>query len=165
MRAGVEINKHHVENGALAEILYRRIKEAVEKARGRVVALRPSRLADMSAVRFVSRVLRELCLRRRGCRIHRRRNLVWYIFTVDALKSASPGELRQIVEALAKKEAAPRTERPMERPSRERMAIISFHLPPELLRAVEELVKEGRYPNRSTIIREAIRQMLDRWRA
>ncbi len=161
MRAGVEINKHHVENGALAEILYRRIREAVEKARGRVVALRPSRLADMSAVRFVSRVLRELCLRRRGCRIHRRRNLVWYIFTVDALKSASPGELRQIVEALAKKEAAPR----MERPSRERMALISFHLPPELLRAVEELVKEGRYPNRSEVVRTAIRQMLDRWRA
>jgi hypothetical protein len=160
MRAGVEITKHHVENGALAEILYRRIREAVEKARGRVVALRPSRLADMSAVRFVSRVLRELCLRRRGCRIHRRRNLVWYIFTVDALKSATLGELRQIVEALAKKEASPQTERP----SRERMALISFHLPPELLRAMDELVSQGRYPNRSTIIREAIRQMLDRWR-
>jgi putative addiction module CopG family antidote len=44
------------------------------------------------------------------------------------------------------------------------MAVISFHLPPELLRIMDRLVEEGRYPSRSEIIREAIRQMLDKWR-
>jgi Arc/MetJ-type ribon-helix-helix transcriptional regulator len=58
----------------------------------------------------------------------------------------------------------PQTERPTERPSRERMAVVSFHLPPELLRIMDRLVEEGRYPSRSEIIRTAIRQMLDKWR-
>jgi hypothetical protein len=47
---------------------------------------------------------------------------------------------------------------------RERMALISFHLPPRCLKAMDELVATGRYANRSAVVREAVRQMLERLR-
>ncbi|MGB9705876.1 MAG: hypothetical protein ACPL3C_10535, partial [Pyrobaculum sp.] len=90
------VTRYHVENGRAIEALFRRMREIAEGARGNVVALRPSRLAsDMKAVRYVSMVLRELC-RRHGCHIHRRKKLVRYIFTVDALKSITLDELKQL---------------------------------------------------------------------
>jgi hypothetical protein len=47
---------------------------------------------------------------------------------------------------------------------RERMVLISFHLQPKCLKAMDELVATGRYANRSEVVRAAIRQMLERLR-
>jgi hypothetical protein len=47
---------------------------------------------------------------------------------------------------------------------REKMPIISLHLPPSWLRAIDELVRSGRYANRSEVVRVAISQMLERLR-
>ncbi|AHL23220.1 MULTISPECIES: ribbon-helix-helix domain-containing protein [Thermococcus] len=41
-----------------------------------------------------------------------------------------------------------------------RMRIISVQLPQGLINAMDQLVKKGVYPNRSEIIREAIRELL-----
>ncbi|WP_456367685.1 ribbon-helix-helix domain-containing protein [Thermococcus sp.] len=43
-----------------------------------------------------------------------------------------------------------------------RMKIISVQLPQGLINAMDQLVKKGAYPNRSEIIREAIRELLKR---
>ncbi|WP_297063436.1 ribbon-helix-helix domain-containing protein [Thermococcus sp.] len=43
-----------------------------------------------------------------------------------------------------------------------RMRIISVQLPQGLINAMDQLVKKGVYPNRSEIIREAIRELLKR---
>ena len=42
-------------------------------------------------------------------------------------------------------------------PKREKMALISFHLPQEMLQQLEELVRRGLFPNRSEAVRAAIR--------
>ncbi|WP_297497576.1 ribbon-helix-helix domain-containing protein [Thermococcus sp.] len=41
-----------------------------------------------------------------------------------------------------------------------RMRIVSVQLPQGLINAMDQLVKMGVYPNRSEIIREAIRELL-----
>ena len=41
-----------------------------------------------------------------------------------------------------------------------KMKIISVQLPQGLIRAMDQLVKQGIYPNRSEIIRTAIRELL-----
>ncbi|WP_456423630.1 ribbon-helix-helix domain-containing protein [Thermococcus sp.] len=41
-----------------------------------------------------------------------------------------------------------------------RMRIVSVQLPQGLINAMDQLVKKGVYPNRSEIIREAIRELL-----
>ena len=41
-----------------------------------------------------------------------------------------------------------------------KMKIISVQLPQGLIRAMDQLVKQGVYPNRSEIIRTAIRELL-----
>ncbi|ASJ10172.1 transcriptional regulator [Thermococcus sp. P6] len=41
-----------------------------------------------------------------------------------------------------------------------KMRIISVQLPRGLINAMDQLVKRGVYPNRSEIIREAIRELL-----
>ncbi|WP_297462798.1 ribbon-helix-helix domain-containing protein [Thermococcus sp.] len=43
-----------------------------------------------------------------------------------------------------------------------RMRIISVQLPQGLINAMDQLVKRGVYPNRSEIIRAAIRELLKR---
>jgi antitoxin ParD1/3/4 len=43
---------------------------------------------------------------------------------------------------------------------REKMVLISFHLPPYYVDVLDNLVKKGVYPNRSEAIRDAIRQLL-----
>jgi Arc/MetJ-type ribon-helix-helix transcriptional regulator len=43
-----------------------------------------------------------------------------------------------------------------------KMRIISVQLPQGLINAMDQLVKKGVYPNRSEIIREAIRELLKR---
>ncbi|WP_297536384.1 ribbon-helix-helix domain-containing protein [Thermococcus sp.] len=43
-----------------------------------------------------------------------------------------------------------------------RMKIISVQLPQGLINAMDQLVKKGVYPNRSEVIREAIRELLKR---
>ncbi|MGC8994497.1 MAG: hypothetical protein ACP5J0_03770, partial [Pyrobaculum sp.] len=152
----IEITRHHVENGRAVEALFRRIREIAEGARGNVVALRPSRLAsDMRAMRYVGRILRELC-HRRGCHIHRRGKLVWYIFTVDALKSITLDELKQLATAqqlpAGGLELGPKPRRgrpPSSESGGEKMPIITLHIPLPWLRAIDELVKSGRYPHRS----------------
>ena len=40
------------------------------------------------------------------------------------------------------------------------MKLITVHIPEKFLEALDELVAEGRYPNRSEIIRIAIRDFL-----
>lgn len=46
------------------------------------------------------------------------------------------------------------------------MKLITVHIPEKFLEALDELVAEGRYPNRSEIIRIAIRDFLreELWR-
>jgi len=46
----------------------------------------------------------------------------------------------------------------------DRMVLISVHLPPEWLGAIDTLVSRGRYSTRSALIREALGQMLERYR-
>ncbi len=43
-----------------------------------------------------------------------------------------------------------------------KMRIISVQIPQGLINAMDQLVKKGVYPNRSEIIREAIRELLKR---
>jgi len=43
---------------------------------------------------------------------------------------------------------------------RERMVLISVHIPKQMLDELDELVREGRFPNRSEAIRTAIRDLL-----
>ncbi|WP_457742335.1 ribbon-helix-helix domain-containing protein [Thermococcus sp.] len=43
-----------------------------------------------------------------------------------------------------------------------RMKIVSVQLPQGLINAMDQLVKKGVYPNRSEVIREAIRELLKR---
>lgn len=40
------------------------------------------------------------------------------------------------------------------------MKLITLHLPPRFVRELDELVREGRYPNRSEAIRVAVRDLL-----
>jgi Arc/MetJ-type ribon-helix-helix transcriptional regulator len=44
------------------------------------------------------------------------------------------------------------------------MVIISIHLPKEVLREIDELVKRGRYPSRAEFIRTAVQDLLDEMR-
>jgi len=44
------------------------------------------------------------------------------------------------------------------------MVIITIHLPKEVIREIEELVRQGRYPSRAELIRAAVRDMLDEMR-
>ena len=44
----------------------------------------------------------------------------------------------------------------------ERMVLISVHIPKQMLEELDELVREGRFPNRSEAIRVAIRDLLIR---
>lgn len=44
------------------------------------------------------------------------------------------------------------------------MVIISIHIPKEVLRDIDELVRQGRYPSRAELIRVAVRDMLDEMR-
>jgi Arc/MetJ-type ribon-helix-helix transcriptional regulator len=46
---------------------------------------------------------------------------------------------------------------------REKMILISVHIPSALLQIVDNLVKQGVYPSRSEAIRDAIRQLLERY--
>jgi len=43
---------------------------------------------------------------------------------------------------------------------RTRMVLISVHIPKQMLDELDELVREGRFPNRSEAIRTAIRDLL-----
>jgi len=43
---------------------------------------------------------------------------------------------------------------------REKMVLITFHIPKPLLDIIDDLVRGGIYPNRSEAIRDAIRQLL-----
>jgi hypothetical protein len=53
-------------------------------------------------------------------------------------------------------------QRPKEK--REKMELVSLHIPTAQLKALDGLVTRGAYPNRSEAIRDAIRQLLDRYR-
>jgi Arc/MetJ-type ribon-helix-helix transcriptional regulator len=44
--------------------------------------------------------------------------------------------------------------------SKERMVLISVHLPKQMLEEIDELVKQGVFPSRSEAIRIAIRDLL-----
>ncbi|MEM4438639.1 MAG: ribbon-helix-helix domain-containing protein [Pyrobaculum sp.] len=46
---------------------------------------------------------------------------------------------------------------------REKMVLISFHVPPSQLRQIDELVRAGLYANRSDVVRAAIRELLLRY--
>ncbi len=46
---------------------------------------------------------------------------------------------------------------------REKMELISFHLPKPLLDIVDNLVRQGVYPSRSEAIRDAIRLLLENY--
>jgi len=46
--------------------------------------------------------------------------------------------------------------------AKEKMVLISVHLPKQLLEELDEMVKQGRFPSRSEAIRIAIRDLLYR---
>ena len=46
--------------------------------------------------------------------------------------------------------------------SREKMVLISVHIPKAMLEELDELVKQGVFPSRSEAIRIAIRELLNR---
>jgi Arc/MetJ-type ribon-helix-helix transcriptional regulator len=47
---------------------------------------------------------------------------------------------------------------------REKMILVSFHIPKPLLDIIDGLVRQGVYPNRSEAIRDAIRLLLEHFR-
>jgi len=49
--------------------------------------------------------------------------------------------------------------------NREKMVLISVHIPKQMLDELDKLVQEGRFPNRSEAIRVAIRDLLLKERA
>ena len=51
---------------------------------------------------------------------------------------------------------------PKSRVRKEPMVLITFHIPEPMLRALDKLVEEGRFPSRSEAIRYAIRELLAR---
>jgi hypothetical protein len=159
----MEITKLHVENGRLAELIYWRIKEIAEGARGNVVAVRASWFSkDRRVMWHVNQILDSLC-KSRGCHKLYIRNgdMVRYVFTVSSLSTVTLEELRQLATQRSTGEERPPAR---SRRRRKRMVLISVHVPPEFVKAMDSLVKEGRYPHRSAVIREAIRQMLRRYR-
>ena len=46
--------------------------------------------------------------------------------------------------------------------SKEKMVLISVHLPKQLLEELDEMVKQGRFPSRSEAIRVAVRDLIQR---
>ena len=44
--------------------------------------------------------------------------------------------------------------------SKDKMILISVHLPKEMLQELDELVKQGRFPSRSEAIRVAVRDLI-----
>jgi len=44
--------------------------------------------------------------------------------------------------------------------SKDKMILISMHLPKEMLQELDELVKQGRFPSRSEAIRIAVRDLI-----
>ncbi len=46
--------------------------------------------------------------------------------------------------------------------SKDKMILISVHLPKEMLQELDELVKQGRFPSRSEAIRIAVRDLIHR---
>ena len=46
--------------------------------------------------------------------------------------------------------------------SKDKMILISVHLPKEMLRELDELVRQGRFPSRSEAIRVAVRDLIHR---
>ncbi|MGC9051876.1 ribbon-helix-helix domain-containing protein [Pyrobaculum sp.] len=164
------VTRYHVENGRLAELMYRQIREIAENARGNMAALATPRFTDdRRAMPFVSRTLAELA-RRLGAEERRTVKRVVYIIPVERLRQVTLRDVeeaarRAMAESLEKTKATCREKPRRERPRGEAMTIISVHIPSEWLRAMDELVRSGRYANRSEIVRTAIRQMLYRWRA
>ncbi|WP_167827678.1 ribbon-helix-helix domain-containing protein [Pyrobaculum islandicum] len=47
---------------------------------------------------------------------------------------------------------------------REKMILISFHVPQSYVEILDELVKMGFYPSRSEAIRAALRELLNRYK-
>ncbi len=47
---------------------------------------------------------------------------------------------------------------------RERMVLISFHVPQSYVEVLDELVKLGLYPSRSEAIRAALRELLNKYK-
>ncbi|MCU7788350.1 ribbon-helix-helix domain-containing protein [Pyrobaculum sp. 3827-6] len=48
--------------------------------------------------------------------------------------------------------------------AKEKMILISFHIPQPYLEALDELVKAGAYPSRSEAIRSALRELPARYK-
>jgi len=46
--------------------------------------------------------------------------------------------------------------------AKEKMVLISVHLPKQLLEELDEMVKQGRFPSRSEAIRVAVRELIYR---
>jgi len=174
MLSGIwRITRYHVENGKLAELMYRRIREIAENARGNMAALATPRFTDdRRAMPYVSKTLAELA-KRLGAEERRTVKRVVYVIPVERLRQVTLRDVEEAVEAArrAMVESAeriacngkPREEKPKrERPRGEAMPIISVHLSSEWLKVMDELVSQGRYANRSEIVRTAIRQMLDK---
>ena len=46
---------------------------------------------------------------------------------------------------------------------REKMVLISLHVPKYYVEVIDDLVRQGVYPSRSEAIRDAIRQLLDHY--
>jgi metal-responsive CopG/Arc/MetJ family transcriptional regulator len=47
---------------------------------------------------------------------------------------------------------------------RERMVLVSFHVPQTYIDTINELVRRGVYPSRSEAVRAAIRELLGKYR-
>ena len=89
---------------------------------------------------------------------------------IEGCKKLSDGTIvcfpiKQEVESKKEKvdiERQVRQTRPKEK--REKMELVSLHIPTAQLKALDGLVTRGAYPNRSEAIRDAIRQLLERYR-
>jgi hypothetical protein len=145
--------------GVREELLLKKIREAIAEARGRRICISRMNPVNTPVVNTAVFVYIASLL---GGAIHKTHKHVYVCVDVEeAKRRLEAGELHppDSVVRLAKSRyrARPRRER-------EKMALVSFHLPIEWLRAMDGLIKEGRYANRAVIVREAISQMLERLR-
>ncbi len=147
-------------HGINERFLLRKISEIVMGARSRKVCI--SRLYPVNIPAVIITVIVYLAAATGGAVVEGRGKRVYVCADVEeARRRLEAGELHPPDSVVRLAEPYYRV-----RPRlREKIPRISFHLPIEWLRAMDELIRGGRYANRAVIVREAISQMLERlWR-
>jgi len=150
------------------------LESALAGAGGGVVSVKPNRVLEVSGLyawkrqyaRCLSKLLRRYKLKT-GLYVLTRQQAEEVLNGIDALCAELHRAKRQEKEELEQvdfEQEKPAPARANEFSDREKMSMISFHLPRALLRALDEYARRIN-ATRSDVIRMAIRQMLEKMRA